>query len=93
MRFFNTAGPMKPDDHYCIPPLSRLDQRELLTLIRQQRYFVLHAPRHSRTRAYLDRCGAAEGHRVIAPLLSGSADPEVRRRDTAAEPPVTVWGK
>ena len=38
---------MKPDDHYCIPPLSRLDQRELLTLIRQQRYFVLHAPRQT----------------------------------------------
>ena len=47
VRFFNTAGPMKPDEHYCIPPLSRLNQRELLTLIRQQRYFVLHAPRQT----------------------------------------------
>ena len=25
MRFFNTAGPMKPAIHYCIPPLERLD--------------------------------------------------------------------
>ena len=47
MRFFNTAGPMKPEDHHCIPPLSRLDKGELLTLIRQQRYFVLHAPRQT----------------------------------------------
>ena len=47
MRFFNTAGPMRPDDHYCIPPLSRLNQGELLTLIRQKRYFVLHAPRQT----------------------------------------------
>ena len=23
MRFFNTAGPIRPDDHYCIPPLGR----------------------------------------------------------------------
>ena len=47
MRFFNTAGSMRPDDHYCIPPLSRLDQGALLTLIRQKRYFVLHAPRQT----------------------------------------------
>ena len=25
MRFFNTAGPIKPAKHYCIPPLERLD--------------------------------------------------------------------
>ncbi len=47
MRFFNTAGPMQPDAHYCIPPLSRLDEDEVRTLIRQQRYFVLHAPRQT----------------------------------------------
>ena len=47
MRYFNTAGPMQPDENYCIPPLSRINQRELLTLIRQRRYFVLHAPRQT----------------------------------------------
>ena len=47
MRFFNTAGPMRPEDHYCIPPLSRIDEGELLTLVRQKRYFVLHAPRQT----------------------------------------------
>ena len=41
MRFFNTAGPMRPEDHYCIPPLSHIDEGELLTLVRQKRYFVL----------------------------------------------------
>ena len=25
MRFSNTAGPIRPDDHYYIPPLERLD--------------------------------------------------------------------
>ena len=44
MRFFNTLGPMDAELHYQIPPLARLDINRLLTLIRQQRYFVLHAP-------------------------------------------------
>ena len=46
-RFFNTSGPVVPEDHYCIPPLQRLDLDEVLRLIRQRRYFVLHAPRQT----------------------------------------------
>ena len=45
-RFFNTAGPQTPDS-YTIDPLSRLDLDDILMLIRQQRYFVLHAPRQT----------------------------------------------
>ena len=47
MRFFNTEGPVRPDDHYAIPPLERMDVDELLGLIRAKRYFVLHAPRQT----------------------------------------------
>ena len=47
MRFFNTEGPVRPDDHYGIPPLSRMDVDELLGLVRTKRYFVLHAPRQT----------------------------------------------
>ena len=47
MRFFNTAGPVKPDLHYRIPPLRRFDLPALPTLVRQQKYFVLHAPRQT----------------------------------------------
>ena len=47
MRFFNTTGPVVAADHYCIPPLERLNLEELLTLIRDKRYFVLHAPRQT----------------------------------------------
>ncbi len=47
MRFFNTAGPVDPEDHYCLPPLSRLDLDEMLQLIERKRYFVLHAPRQT----------------------------------------------
>ena len=47
MRFFNTAGPIKPARHYSIPPLERLDLNEVLGLIRDEKYFVLHAPRQT----------------------------------------------
>ena len=47
MRFFNVAGPVRPDDHYAIPPLERVDVDELLGLIRAKQYFVLHAPRQT----------------------------------------------
>ena len=47
MRFFNTSGPVVAADHYCIPPLERLDLAEVLRLIRDKRYFVLHAPRQT----------------------------------------------
>lgn len=46
-RFFNTAGPQKPTLHYTIDPLSRFDLNDVLMLIRQQKYFVLHAPRQT----------------------------------------------
>ena len=47
MRFFNTEGPVRPNNHYAIPPLDRVDMEELLALIRAKRYFVLHAPRQT----------------------------------------------
>ena len=47
MRFFNTTGPVRPDKHYSIPPLERLDLDDVLDLVRNERYFVLHAPRQT----------------------------------------------
>ena len=47
MRKFNTEGPVVPKDHYCIPPLERLDLRAILERIGDKRYFVLHAPRQT----------------------------------------------
>jgi len=46
-RFFNNAGPIKPELHYHINPLTRLDWEEIRQLIDEQRYFVLHAPRQT----------------------------------------------
>ena len=47
MRKFNTEGPVVADKHYSIPPLERVDLDEVLGLIRDERYFVLHAPRQT----------------------------------------------
>ena len=52
-RFFNTAGPVNTDKHYCIPPLNRFDLDEMLSLIHQEKYFVLHAPRQTGKTSYL----------------------------------------
>jgi AAA-like domain len=45
MRWFNTAGPCKPDINYTLPSRQRLP--ELERLIAQQGYFVIHAPRQT----------------------------------------------
>ena len=47
VRSFNTTGLVRASRHYCIPPLERVDLDEILDLIRQEKYFVLHAPRQS----------------------------------------------
>ena len=46
-RFFNNAGPVDCREHYCLDPVHRIDLDEIEVLIRQQRYFVLHAPRQT----------------------------------------------
>ncbi|MBV7337754.1 ATP-binding protein [Chloroflexi bacterium TSY] len=53
MRFFNTAGPIQANLHYHVPPLMRFDLDEVMMLIAQQKYFVLHAPRQVGKTSYL----------------------------------------
>ena len=47
MKFFNTAGPVNCKKHYCLEPLKRFDLDEILSLINQEKYFVMHAPRQT----------------------------------------------
>ena len=47
MRFFTTEGPVNCQDHYCLAPLSRLDMEDVMALIAQKKYFLLHAPRQT----------------------------------------------
>lgn len=52
-RFFNTAGPCNPEDHYMLPAASRLPDAD--RLIAQKGYFVIHAPRQTgKTTAMLE---------------------------------------
>ncbi|MFM7601151.1 MAG: AAA family ATPase, partial [Pseudanabaena sp.] len=44
-KWFNTAGPCKADIHYMLPASDRLP--ELVDLIAQENYFVIHAPRQT----------------------------------------------
>ena len=77
-RFFNTAGPNIPEDNYTIDPLKRFDLDDILMLIRQKRYFVLHAPRQTgktscmlALRDYLNKSG--EYISVYANIEGGQA--------------------
>jgi hypothetical protein len=45
MKYFNTTGPCRPEDHYMLPALPRLP--EMRPLIDQKLYFVLHAARQT----------------------------------------------
>ena len=65
MRFFNTEGPIRADEHYHVPPLERVDLDDLLGLIRDKRYFVLHAPRQT---------GKTSALLALRELLNGGGD-------------------
>ncbi|NMO19698.1 ATP-binding protein [Pyxidicoccus fallax] len=69
-RWFNTAGPCNPANHYMLPALRRLP--EVQRLIDQQGYFVVHAPRQvGKTTALLSLAQelTSEG-RYVAALVS-----------------------
>ena len=42
-KFFNTAGSIRPDIHYCVEPLVRIDLEDIKHLIYQRKYFIMHA--------------------------------------------------
>src|SRR6056297_2602358 len=46
-KFFNTAGPVRAENNYIIDPLKRINKDEIMTLIDNWRYFILHAPRQT----------------------------------------------
>ena len=67
--FFNTEGPVVAGEHYRIPPLDRVDLDGILSLIRQKRYFVIHAPRQtgktSTLEALVDLLNESGGYRAV----------------------------
>ncbi len=69
-RFFNTAGPCKPEDHYMLPAGARLP--DVPRLVAQKGYFVIHAPRQTgKTTAMFEIAQAlTAGGQYVAVLLS-----------------------
>jgi hypothetical protein len=53
VRFFNTTGPCRPEMHYMLPPEERLVGSQLHRYIRDQLYWVLHAPRQTGKTTFL----------------------------------------
>ncbi|MDR0515773.1 MAG: hypothetical protein LBH25_01865, partial [Fibromonadaceae bacterium] len=45
-KYFNIAGPCHPSKHYMLDPLRGIG-KELMSLIDQEHYFVIHAARQS----------------------------------------------
>ena len=81
MRKFNTAGPIRPALDYHIPPLERLDLAEVLEFIRDERYFVLHAPRQT---------GKTSALMALRGLLNGGTVGEYRCAYINVEPAQTA---
>ena len=53
LRFFNTTGPCNPDKHYMLPHENRLQEAQLHRYIRDELYWVLHAPRQTGKTTFL----------------------------------------
>ncbi|MEL6489449.1 MAG: ATP-binding protein [Cyanobacteria bacterium J06621_3] len=67
-RWFNTAGPCNPDDHYMLPSVERLPS--VKRLIEQSGYFVIHAPRQTgKTTAMLTLAQALTNEGEYAALM------------------------
>lgn len=52
-RYFNTTGPCVPHLHYMLPPADRLIGASLDRYVRDQLYWVLHAPRQTGKTTFL----------------------------------------
>lgn len=84
MREFNTSGPIRPDDHYHIPPLQRFGADAMLGLVEGKKYFVVYAPRQTGKTTALHALRDAlndRGYRAMHVNLQGvqTADDDVTR--------------
>lgn len=91
-RWFNIAGPCKPDLHYMLPPLDRLPN--LSRLIEQQGYFVIHAPRQTgKTTAMLNLAQqlTASGRYAALMVSAEAGAPFKDDVDTAERAIMQTW--
>ena len=98
MRFFNTAGPVKPERHYCIPALERVNLEEVLGSVRDEKYFVLHAPRQTgKTSVLLALCDLLNrrGYRCVYASVENArtAREDVERAMRAVLGSLASWAR
>ena len=69
VRYFNTEGPVESDQHYCIPPMERVESDEIVRRIERRNYFVFHGPRQTGKTSILldlaDRLNAGDSYRCV----------------------------
>jgi hypothetical protein len=51
--FFNNSGPVNEIDHFCVPPIKRLDTNKVWQLILQKKYFLICGPKQCGKTSYL----------------------------------------
>jgi ATPase family associated with various cellular activities (AAA) len=87
-RWFNTAGPCEADIHYMLSPTTRLPN--LVRLIEQRSYFVIHAPRQTgKTTAMLALAKQlTESGRYTAVMVSAEVGASFSHDPIAAELPI-----
>ena len=84
-KFFNTAGPMKPELHYYISSFERIDWDEMQMLIASQKYFLLHAPRQTgKTSALLEMMQALNSAGRYRALYVNIEGAQAARNDVEA---------
>lgn len=84
-KHFNTTGPVHPEDHYCIDPMSRLDWEEIHALIGAKKFFVLHAPRQTgKTSTLLAMMDVLNQSGEYTALYMGVESAQSARNDVAA---------
>lgn len=84
-KFFNTAGPVIPADHYHISSFKRIDWEEIQLLIAQKRYFILHAPRQTgKTTALLEMMKALNKEGKYHVMYVNIESAQVARNDVEA---------
>jgi hypothetical protein len=82
-RFFNTAGPCKPEDHYMLPWEDRLPN--MRGLIDQKLYFVVHAPRQvGKTTSFIHLAQELTEEGKYAALLASCETGQTARSDVMA---------
>src|ERR1700733_14949119 len=88
MKKFCIAGPIDPERHYFIP--HRLSSSQIATLIDDQQYFVLHAPRQSGKTTAIDELVHSLNKEGTYTALYINIEAAQAARDTVKDALITI---